>query len=58
MTVDAADRPALLAEWLAELAFLAETEGFVADRVETLELEERAAAGDGLRPARAALPTS
>ena len=40
VTVDAADRPALLAEWLGELAFLAETEGFVADRVEALELEE------------------
>ena len=39
VTVDAADRPALLAEWLAELAFLAETEGFVPDRVEALELE-------------------
>ena len=40
VTVDAADRAALLAEWLGELAFLAETEGFVADRVEALELEE------------------
>jgi SHS2 domain-containing protein len=39
VTVSAADRAALLAEWLGELAFLAETEGFVADRVETLELE-------------------
>jgi SHS2 domain-containing protein len=39
VAVDAADRPALLAEWLAELAFLAETEGFVPTRVETLELE-------------------
>lgn len=39
VTVDAADRPALLAEWLAELAFLAETEGFVPDRVEALEFE-------------------
>ena len=40
VTVSAADRAALLAEWLGELAFLAETEGFVADRVEALELEE------------------
>jgi SHS2 domain-containing protein len=38
--VDAADRSALLAEWIGELAFLAETEGFVPDRVEALELED------------------
>jgi SHS2 domain-containing protein len=38
VAVEAADRPALLAEWLGELAFLAETEGFVPDRVEALEL--------------------
>jgi len=35
------DRSALLAAWLAELAFLAESEGFVADRVERLSLSER-----------------
>jgi SHS2 domain-containing protein len=39
VTVTAGDRAALLAEWLGELAFLAETEGFVADRIEALELE-------------------
>jgi SHS2 domain-containing protein len=34
----AADRAVLLADWLAELAFLAETEGFVPDRLASLEL--------------------
>jgi SHS2 domain-containing protein len=40
VTLEAADRPALLADWLGELAFLAETEGLVPDRVEAIELEE------------------
>lgn len=39
--VVAADRPALLAEWLGELVFLAETEGFVPERVVELHLAER-----------------
>jgi SHS2 domain-containing protein len=39
VALESADRPALLAEWLGELAFLAETEGFVPDRVEALELD-------------------
>jgi SHS2 domain-containing protein len=34
----APDRPALLADWLGELAFLAETEGFVPERLAALEL--------------------
>ena len=34
----APDRAALLAEWLTELAYLAESEGFVPTRVERLEL--------------------
>jgi len=34
----AADRPALLAAWLEELVFLAETEGFVPEAVDGLEL--------------------
>jgi len=38
------DRAALLADWLAELAFLAETRALVPDRLFTLDLEE-----DGLR---------
>lgn len=38
------DRAALIAEWLGELAFLAETRGFVPDRLVALRLEE-----DGLR---------
>ena len=38
VTVEATDRPALLAEWLAELVFLAEAEGFVPDRIDRLEL--------------------
>jgi SHS2 domain-containing protein len=32
------DLAVLLADWIAELAFLAETQGFVADAVEALEL--------------------
>jgi SHS2 domain-containing protein len=43
-----ADRPALLAEWLGELAFLAETEGFVPERIENVVL------GDGGVRARVA----
>jgi SHS2 domain-containing protein len=35
------DRPALLAAWLEELAFLAESEGFVAMRVEELHLGQK-----------------
>lgn len=38
VSASGADRAALLADWLSELAFLAETEGFVADRLERLEL--------------------
>jgi SHS2 domain-containing protein len=41
VSVGAADRAALLAEWLAELAFLAESEGLVPERLEELELGER-----------------
>ncbi len=37
--IQADDRPALLAAWLEELVFLAETEGFVPEAVETLELD-------------------
>jgi SHS2 domain-containing protein len=40
----APDRAALLADWLAELAFLSETAGFVPERLVSLEL-----AGEGLR---------
>jgi SHS2 domain-containing protein len=36
----APDRAALLADWLGELAFLAETEGFVPDQLARLELKE------------------
>jgi SHS2 domain-containing protein len=36
----AADRPALLAAWLEELVFLAETEGFEPLGVESLELDD------------------
>jgi SHS2 domain-containing protein len=38
LTVRAEDRPALLAAWLEELVFLAETEGFVPHDVKRLEL--------------------
>jgi SHS2 domain-containing protein len=34
----AADRPALLAEWLSELVYLAETDGFVPERVVEMDL--------------------
>lgn len=40
IAVSAPDRPALLAEWLSELVFLAETEGFVPERVVHFELVE------------------
>lgn len=40
----AADDPTLLAAWLDELVFLAETEGFVAERAETVEVS-----GSGVR---------
>ena len=38
IVVRAADLPALLAAWLEELVFLAETERFVAERSERIEL--------------------
>jgi SHS2 domain-containing protein len=38
VSASAVDRPALLAEWLSELVFLVETEDFVPERVERLEL--------------------
>lgn len=41
VSIGAADRAALLAEWLAELAFLAESEGLVPERLAALELGER-----------------
>lgn len=39
--VHAPDRATLLAEWLGELAYLAETQGFVPDRAGDLELGEQ-----------------
>ncbi|HEU6446115.1 MAG TPA: archease [Gaiellaceae bacterium] len=39
--VDAADRTTLLAEWLGELVFLAETDGFVPEHVVELDLADR-----------------
>jgi len=38
--LSAPDGAALLADWLAELAYLAESEGFVSERFESLELGE------------------
>ena len=38
LAVAASDRPALLAAWLEELVFLAESEGFIATRLEQLSL--------------------
>jgi protein archease len=40
VSVGAPDRPAQLAAWLEELVYLAESEGFVATRVEELSLNE------------------
>ncbi len=51
ISVDAEDRPALLAAWMEELVFLAETDGFEPLAVETLELGPSSAAGDRHRPA-------
>jgi SHS2 domain-containing protein len=44
VSIAAPDHAALLAEWLAELAFIAESEGLVPERLAGLELAE-----DGLR---------
>ena len=38
IAVAAPDRPALLAEWLSELVYLAETEGLIPETLERLEL--------------------
>ena len=38
--IEGCDRAALLADWLGELAFLAETRGVVPDRLSLLELDE------------------
>jgi SHS2 domain-containing protein len=38
VSLRAPDRAALLADWLAELAFLAETDGFVPQRLVSLDL--------------------
>ncbi len=49
--VEAGDRPALLAAWIEELAFLAESEGFVATRLIDVDLGEtsvRATVGGAL----------
>jgi SHS2 domain-containing protein len=42
VALSAPDRAALLADWLSELVFLAETEGFVPERVPELALSETA----------------
>ena len=39
VTVEGEDRAALFAAWLEELSFLAETQGFVPQRVDDLALE-------------------
>lgn len=40
VSVGAADLPALLAEWLSELVYLAETDGFVPERVVDMDLTD------------------
>lgn len=42
VAADASDRAALLAQWLEELVFLAETEDFVPERLASLKLGDRA----------------
>jgi SHS2 domain-containing protein len=42
LSASASDRPALLAEWLNELIYLAETDGFVPERIERLQIERSA----------------
>jgi SHS2 domain-containing protein len=39
VSLESADRAALLADWLGELVYLSETEGFLAERVEELVLD-------------------
>jgi SHS2 domain-containing protein len=39
--LEAPDRPRLLADWLEELVFLAETEGFVVEQVDDVEASEQ-----------------
>ena len=39
VSLSGADRSALLADWLSELAFLAESEGFVPERIDSIELD-------------------
>jgi len=39
IVLEGADRAVLLADWIAELAFLAETDAFVADSLASIELE-------------------
>ena len=51
LVVRADDPPALLAAWLDELVFLAETEGLIPERVDELELR-----GNGLRAVVTARP--
>jgi SHS2 domain-containing protein len=41
VSITASDAPALLAEWLGELIYLAETQDFVPDGVFALELDEQ-----------------
>ena len=45
VSASAPDRATLLAEWLSELAYLAESEGFVPRRVERMELTGNARGG-------------
>jgi SHS2 domain-containing protein len=42
VSASAPDHASLLAEWLSELAYLAESEGFVPARIERLELTDNA----------------
>ena len=44
VALDGSDRAVLLADWLAELAYLAETDGLVPRRLSNLELTESSGA--------------
>lgn len=45
LRVSAQDLPSLLAEWLGELVYLAETDAFIPERALRIELSEDSAAG-------------
>lgn len=49
--VSAADLPTLLAEWLGELVYLAETDGFVPERIVEMDLSDTSVTAAAASPA-------